>query len=102
MKNLITAFLLVFYSAANADIDLEKPPVLLCSEKANPNYEYVIFMIKDGGWLYDVINTREARLQTYGILSYKFQTYSPHFRENTYFSRAGSIAPIKIYASDNE
>jgi hypothetical protein len=88
MKKLITVLLAAFSISINADIDLENPTLLLCAETTNPDYQYVIFMVSDDGWLYDAINTREARLKTYGTSPYVFQTLSQDYIDNTYFSQS--------------
>ena len=88
MNKLIAILLAIFASSVHADIDTEKSTLFLCSETTNPNYQYVIFMIKGDGWLYDVINTREARLNAYGNSPYKFQTLSRGLMDNNYFSES--------------
>ena len=88
MNKLIPIFLAAFPASVNVDIDIEKPTLFLCSETTNSNYQYIIFMIRGDGWLYDVINTREARLNAYGNSAYTFQTLSRGFMNNSYYSES--------------
>ena len=89
MNKLLTAITLLCFSVpANSDVASEKPILLLCSETNNHKYQYLIFMIREDGWLYDVINTQEARLEAYGDTHYFFQTLSHDITNNSYFSQS--------------
>ena len=89
MNKLLTAITLLCFSVpANSDVASEKPILLLCSETNNHRYEYLIFMIREDGWLYDVINTQEARLEAYGDTHYFFQTLSHDVLDNSYYTQS--------------
>ena len=89
MKKLLTAMTLISFSfATKADLVSEKSILLLCSETNNPEYQYLLFMIRDDGWLYDVIHTKEARLKTYGDTHYFFQTLSHDVLDNSYYTQS--------------
>ncbi|MDC0221468.1 hypothetical protein OAL54_06975 [Gammaproteobacteria bacterium] len=89
MKKLLTAITLISFSfATKADLVSENSILLLCSETNNPEYQYLLFMIRDDGWLYDVIHTKEARLKTYGDTHYFFQTLSHDVLDNSYYTQS--------------
>tara|TARA_B100001029_G_scaffold44435_1_gene34966 strand:- start:524 stop:1015 length:492 start_codon:yes stop_codon:yes gene_type:complete len=88
MKLITTIALLCFTSISNAHSASEEPIFLLCSESSDTDYEYLIFMITEDGWLYDAINTSVARLETYGNTNYSYQTLSNNFSNNRYYSES--------------
>jgi len=88
MKLITTIALFCFTSISNAQSASEEPIFLLCSESSDTDYEYLIFMITEDGWLYDAINTNVTRLETYGNTNYSYQTLSNDFIDNRYYSES--------------
>ena len=88
MKLKITVAALCFSFVSNTQSASEESTFLLCSELSDSDYEYLIFMITEDGWLYDAINTREFRLKTYGSRNYSYQTLSNDFASNRYYSES--------------
>ena len=88
MKLITTIALFCFTSISNAQSASEEPIFLLCSESNDTDYEYLIFMITEDGWLYDAINTSATRLEIYGKTNYSYQTLSNNFANNRYYSES--------------
>ena len=89
MKKLLAAIILLCLSiVADADSRSDKPLFLLCDETNNSDYRYLVFMVGEDGWLYDVITTKKARFEAYGTTPYAYQTLSSDFSSNSYFAKS--------------
>ena len=85
---LTTIILLCFSVAASTDMSLEESLLLFCSETNNSEYQHLVFLIAEDGWIYDAITTKKARLKAYGLTPYSFQTLSPSPAGNSYFEES--------------
>ena len=89
MKTLLaTIILLCFSIAASTDMSSDESLFLFCSEKNNSEYQHLVFLIAEDGWIYDAITTKKARLKAYGLTPYSFQTLSPSPTGNSYFEES--------------
>ena len=89
MKKLLAAIaLLSMPTVADADSRSDKPLFLLCDETNNSDYRYLVFMVREDGWLYDAITSKQARFETYGTTPYSYQTLSSDFSSNSYFAKS--------------
>ena len=89
MKKLLAAIALLSMSTvADADSRSDKPLFLLCDETNNSDYRYLVFMVREDGWLYDAITSKQARFETYGTTPYSYQTLSSDFASNSYFAKS--------------
>ena len=89
VKTLLTTIILLCFSvAASTDMSLEESLLLFCSETNNSEYQHLVFLIAENGWLYDAVTTKEARLEPYGLTPYSFQTLSPSPAGNSYFEES--------------
>ena len=89
MKKLLAAIaLLSMPTVADADSRSDKPLFLLCDETNNSDYRYLVFMVREDGWLYDAITSKQARFETYGTTPYSYQTLSSDFASNSYFAKS--------------
>tara|TARA_Y100000589_G_scaffold228192_1_gene215645 strand:+ start:651 stop:1172 length:522 start_codon:yes stop_codon:yes gene_type:complete len=87
-KLLTTITLLCFSVTASADMSSDESLFLFCSETNNSEYQHLVFLIAENGWLYDAVTTKEARLKAYGLTPYSFQTLSPSPTGNSYFEES--------------
>ena len=87
-KLLTTIALLCFSVATNANMNSDNLLFLFCSETNNKDYEYLVFMIAEDGWIYDAITTKKARFKAYGATPYSFHTLSPIQTKNPYFEES--------------
>ena len=85
---LATIILLCFSIAASTDMSSDEALFLFCSEKNNSEYQHLVFLIAEDGWIYDAITTKKARLKAYGLTPYSFQTLSPSPTGNSYFEES--------------
>ena len=89
LKILLTTIILLCFSvAANTDMSSDESLFLFCSEKNNSEYQHLVFLIAEDGWIYDAITTKKARLKAYGLTPYSFQTLSPSPAGNSYFEES--------------
>lgn len=89
VKTLLTTIILLCFSvAASTDMSLEESLFLFCSETNNSEYQHLVFLIAEDGWIYDAITTKKARLKAYGLTPYSFQTLSPSPAGNSYFEES--------------
>ena len=89
LMNLLTAIILLCFSvAANTDMSSDESLFLFCSETNNSEYQHLVFLIAEDGWIYDAIITQKARLKAYGLTPYSFQTLSPSPAGNSYFEES--------------
>ena len=86
MKTLLTTIILLCFSVtASADMSSDESLFLFCSETNNSEYQHLVFLMADIGWLYDAVTTKESRLKAYGLTPYSSQTLSPSPTGNSYF-----------------
>ena len=89
MKTLLTTIILLCFSiAASTEMSFDESHFLFCSEKNNSEYQHLVFLIAEDGWIYDAITTKKARLKAYGLTPYSFQTLSPSPAGNSYFEES--------------
>ena len=89
LKILLTTIILLCFSvAANTDMSSDESLFLFCSETNNSEYQHLVFLIAEDGWIYDAITTKKARLKAYGLTPYSFQTLSPSPAGNSYFEES--------------
>ena len=89
LKTLLTTIILLCFSvAANTDMSSDESLFLFCSETNNSEYQHLVFLIAEDGWIYDAITTKKARLKAYGLTPYSFQTLSPSPAGNSYFEES--------------
>ena len=89
VKTLLTTIILLCFSiAASTDMSSDESLFLFCSEKNNSEYQHLVFLIAEDGWIYDAITTKKARIKAYGLTPYSFQTLSPSPAGNSYFEES--------------
>lgn len=89
VKTLLTTIILLCFSiAASTEMSFDESLFLFCSEKNNSEYQHLVFLIAEDGWIYDAITTKKARLKAYGLTPYSFQTLSPSPAGNSYFEES--------------
>lgn len=89
VKTLLTTIILLCFSvAASTDMSSDESLFLFCSETNNSEYQHLVFLIAEDGWIYDAITTKKARLKAYGLTPYSFQTLSPSPAGNSYFEES--------------